>query len=138
MRGRIGYRWIVAVAGVMLVIASAAAGYLVAIQQLGGSAPELPAASAAFCGDRPDELCRLEYANYRKAWRIGEQLAARKCLIATAESITTGSFAGTFGKVPWAGRVLAGGTTRRSKTRCWAFPRRPTRRWSAKPPPATW
>ena len=109
MRGRTRYRWIVAVGAVALVIASAAGGYVVAIQQLGVSEPEISQTSAEFCGERFEDLCRLEHANYRKAWKIGQRLADRQCLIATAESITTGNFAGTFGKVRWAGLVLAGG-----------------------------
>lgn len=95
----------------VLVAAAIMAGYFLATFQLGQSDPETVVPSTEFCGEQPDALCGLKYDNYRRAWQIGKRLAERKCLVAVAESFTSGNLAGTFGKVRWAGLVLAGGIT---------------------------
>lgn len=101
--------WVRLIAGLSMIIATSLLGYAVAQYQSRSTIPEIATASPEFCGDNPSELCNLRYDNYREAWKIGEALAQRNCMIATAESITVGQFAATFGQVKWAGLVLAGG-----------------------------
>ena len=71
--------------------------------------PERSLTQGELCDGRPGALCTLEHRAYSLAQDVGERLAERHCLLVTAESITVGSLAATFGTTRWAGLVLAGG-----------------------------
>lgn len=64
---------------------------------------------AEYCGTAPALPCALEHQNYVKAGRIRDELYRRGWLIASAESLTAGNFAGIFGKADRASGALGGG-----------------------------